>query len=145
MTRFIYDNFTKQYLEEVLSKLGEVEPSKKIISERLEIDVFFTPSPEKKERLSELGLLGKMLTNITLIEAYHNPVTKEEIMGCMGKLCLVCDEIFRTEKKEGNSQINWEELPYLWIITPTASRQILNFFRVIKDPSKWGEGIYILS
>ncbi|HEY9701251.1 MAG TPA: flagellar assembly protein H, partial [Allocoleopsis sp.] len=46
---------------------------------------------------------------------------------------------------EGNSQINWEELPYLWIITPTASRQILNFFRVIKDPSKWGEGIYILS
>jgi len=47
MTRFIYDQFTKQYIQELLRQLGQTETSKTMASERREIDIFFTPNPEK--------------------------------------------------------------------------------------------------
>jgi hypothetical protein len=77
MTRFIYDDFAKQFLEELLIKFGLVELSKKISSEVQEIDLFFTPFPEKKAKLIKLGLLGKIAQTPAIIEPYHNPVTKQ--------------------------------------------------------------------
>ncbi|MDJ1180250.1 hypothetical protein PJF56_15405, partial [Roseofilum sp. BLCC_M91] len=41
VTRFIHDQFAKQYLNEMLSSFGTVETSKDVVSEVRQVDVFF--------------------------------------------------------------------------------------------------------
>ena len=43
MTRFPYDRFAKDYLQELLSPLGSVETSKDVAGEVREIDIYFAP------------------------------------------------------------------------------------------------------
>ncbi|WP_293059056.1 hypothetical protein [Okeania sp. SIO2B3] len=48
MTRFIHDQFAKDYLEELLSQLGECQIPLEIRSEVRQVDVFFVPSTQPK-------------------------------------------------------------------------------------------------
>lgn len=77
MTRFIYDEFSKDYLDELLSKFGEVKSGRVVASERREIDVYFEPYSEAMPE--SYGLLGKMASQICIFEPYHNAVTPEQI------------------------------------------------------------------
>jgi hypothetical protein len=66
MTRFIHDQFAKDYLEELLSCLGEVQTARTVRGEVREIDVWFFPrSPSEKNR-ENLGLLGKLASKSCL-------------------------------------------------------------------------------
>ncbi|HBE31387.1 MAG TPA: flagellar assembly protein H, partial [Cyanobacteria bacterium UBA11368] len=82
MTRFIYDQFAKDYLSELLSPLGAVIPSRDVASEVREIDVYFTPSTPTSDYVENLGLLGKMATTAALFEPFRNPVTVSEVRSC---------------------------------------------------------------
>ncbi len=66
MTRFIHDQFAKDYLEELLSSLGAN---------------ILDNNPREL-----LGLLGKMAINPCLFEPFRNPVTATEIRTCLLKL-----------------------------------------------------------
>jgi hypothetical protein len=44
MTRQIHDQFTEEYLEELLGSLGTIKKSKKVKSEVQDIDVWFEPA-----------------------------------------------------------------------------------------------------
>ncbi len=46
MTRFIHDQFAKDYLEELLKPYGEVKASSRVAGEVREIDVLFSPVQE---------------------------------------------------------------------------------------------------
>jgi hypothetical protein len=63
MTRFIHDQFAKQYLTELLTPYGQVETSKDITAEVRQIDVLFIPSPEAVANLATLGLLEHRFIN----------------------------------------------------------------------------------
>jgi hypothetical protein len=66
MTRFIHDQFAKDYLEELLSCLGEVQTARTVRGEVREINVWFFPrSPSEKNR-ENLGLLGKLASKSCL-------------------------------------------------------------------------------
>ncbi|MGK7926059.1 MAG: hypothetical protein AB4290_12580 [Spirulina sp.] len=69
MTRFIHDQFAKQYLRELLSSLGRVESSKDIHPESRQIDLLFTPSPSGTEERENLGLLGKLTVTPACLDA----------------------------------------------------------------------------
>ncbi len=58
MTRFIHDQFSKDYLEMLLSAYGSSTSGQSIRSEIREIDVFFSPS-QSQLSLSLLGVLGQ--------------------------------------------------------------------------------------
>jgi len=60
MTKFPHDQFAKEYLQELLSPLGEVETSKDVTAEVREIDIWFQPTSFEGEYIQSLGLLGKM-------------------------------------------------------------------------------------
>ena len=127
MTRFIHDQFAKQYLTELLTPYGEVETSKDITAEVRQIDVLFIPSPQPTQSLEILGLLGRMATNYAIFEPFRNPVSKSEIRSCMGKLFDVHADSER-QAKRNDTRINETALPQLWIFTPTASVEILAEF-----------------
>ena len=80
MTRFIHDQFAKDYLETLLSTIGKVESPKRVAGEARQIDVAFVPSSAEGDRCAvadraALGLLGKMATTAAIFEPFRNPVT----------------------------------------------------------------------
>ena len=60
MTRFIHDQFAKDYLEELLKPFGQVEAPSHLAGEIREIDVLFSPVSTQTADIEILGLLGKL-------------------------------------------------------------------------------------
>jgi hypothetical protein len=83
LTRFIWDKFSKDFLETLLSPYGTVVVSKEITSKIKEIDVYFAPN--KAEIPSQLGLLGKLCQTTCLLEPYRNPITFDGLSDCLSK------------------------------------------------------------
>lgn len=144
MTRFIYDQFAKDYLEELLSILGEVQAPREVRGEVRQIDVWFVPQPEKQANAEVLGLLGRLATTPALFEPFRNPATPDEICSCLLKLLQVRGESQR-EAHRNKTRISEADYPKLWILTPTASEATLNGFRAILDESNPIAGIYFLA
>ncbi|MBW4601263.1 MAG: DUF4351 domain-containing protein [Calothrix sp. FI2-JRJ7] len=143
MTRFPYDEFAKDYLKELLSSIGNVDPSRKVASEIQEIDVYYTLDPqgaidEQKKRI--LGLLGRFATTAAIFEPFRNAATPSEIRGCTNKLFDIFAEIERKAKREKTKVIE-AELPRLWILSPTASKSLLKGFGAKLD-EEWINGVY---
>ncbi len=144
MTRFAHDQFAKDILDETLGYLGGVNPNQKVPAEVREIDIYFTPNPEKSgfdEYREKLGLLGKMAGTPALFEPFRNPVTVEKVFSCLNKLLDVRADLARQTKRENPI---YNEAPWLWILTPTASDNLLNGFNITTERENWGEGIYFL-
>jgi hypothetical protein len=130
----------KDYLETFLSSSGDVKTSLDVTAKTQEIDVYFRPtSPEMPP---ELGLLGKLAQTPCLLEPYRNPVTIEGILACLSKLFTVREQLQR-EAHRNQQPLLAENIPRLWILTPTASQRIITAFSALNHPD-WGEGIYFL-
>lgn len=143
MTRFPYDQFTKNYFKELLSSSGKVETSRKVAAEIKEIDVYFAPSPQESQEREKLGLLGKFAATSAVFEPFRNAVTREEVRSSLNKLFDIFAELER-EAKRNETRIVEEELPFLWILSPTASEAQLEGFRAILDSENWLPGVYLL-
>lgn len=142
MTRFIHDQFAKDYLEELLKSYGKVEASSRVAGEVREIDVLFTPFPEQNADIESLGLLGKLATTPAIFEPYRNPASTEEICDCLYKLLQVRGA-FKREAKRNETKIIENNLPKLWILTPTASKNLLSGFNATLKADSL-PGIYYL-
>jgi len=144
MTQFPHDQFAKQHLEELLSSIGEVKAPREVRGEIRQIDVWFSPQPQLQGNLKELGLLGRLATTSALFEPYRNPITPDEIDSCLLKLLEVKAEI-RREARRNKTHISMDDYPKLWILTPTASQNILNGFGATLDEENWCSGIYFFN
>jgi hypothetical protein len=141
LTRFIYDEFSKDYLEMLFSDYGLAEAGKTVASEVLEIDVYF--SPNSPEPLPNLGLLGRFAQTRALFEPYRNPVTLDQILDCLGKLIAV-RQALRREANRQNQKLETAREPRLWILTPTASQRIITSIEGKLKP-EWEEGVYFMA
>ncbi|MEQ8959598.1 MAG: hypothetical protein RLP02_17025, partial [Coleofasciculus sp. C2-GNP5-27] len=145
MTRQPHDQFAKQYLEELLSSLGTVETSHDVSSEVRQIDIWFVPAPSPSTDSENLGLLGKMATTACLFEPFRNAPTPGEVRSCMSKLHSVEAELLRKARRERRS-LSEDELPLLWILSPSCSQRLLNGFDAkLNQKENWGEGVYFLA
>ncbi|BAZ50273.1 hypothetical protein NIES4103_28890 [Nostoc sp. NIES-4103] len=142
MTRFIHDEFAKDYLEELLKNYGEVKSSQKISGEIKEIDVVFTPAKQQTSNLHILGLLGRFAENPALIEPFRNPTSTDEICDCVLKL-LEVKALLRREAKANQTKLQDAEIPKLWILTPTISKTILSSFGTTQK-TDWLSGVHFL-
>ncbi|MEM9539571.1 MAG: hypothetical protein AAGA60_08670 [Cyanobacteria bacterium P01_E01_bin.42] len=140
MTRFIHDQFAKQYLSELLSPLGKVETSKTIHSEAREIDLLFIPSSQMQQR-NNLGLLGRLTKTTTLFEPFRNPVTATDVRTCAMKLFALVAEAER-EAKRNKRSLKEEQLPQLWLLTPTVSASFRQRFHFLPSTDHEETGIY---
>jgi hypothetical protein len=144
MTRFPHDQFAKDFLESLLSPLGQVQTSLKISGEVREVDVYFIPDP-KLSPVQELGILAECAKNAVIFEPYRNSVKVPQIRACMSKLYDLHSYLLREAKIQSQPELGDDVLPNLWILTPTLSPQILEGLGAKLDLDKWGEGVYLLS
>jgi hypothetical protein len=142
MTRFIHDQFSKDYLEELLKPFGKVQAPSRVAAEVKEIDVLFSPTPIQTAKLTILGILGRMATTPAIFEPFRNPVSIDEIIDCISKLSEVKSAIQR-EAKRTKTKISDSEIPQLWILTPTASKNIISGYGG-EQKLDWGNGVYFL-
>ena len=142
MTRFVYDQFYKDYLDGFLNKCGSVEIDKRVSSEVKQIDVWFVPNPDLSAHRSTLGFLGRMAATRSIFEPFHSPATPGEICDCMVKLRYVCNQEQR-EANRSRRQVAWQDFPRLWVLTPTASKGLLSGLNAKLDKS-WESGVYTL-
>jgi hypothetical protein len=145
VTQFPHDRFAKEFLEELLSPLGTVETGKDVPAEVREIDVFFQPTAVNSEYVQTLGLLGKMAGTVALIEPFRNAVNPEGIFSCVSKLLDKRGEALRKASRD-QQRLDSNQLPFLWILTPTASENLLNSFgfRIPEESENWERGVYFL-
>lgn len=143
MTRFIHDQFAKDYLEELLKPYGEVQAASQVAGEIREIDVLFTPFPNQTTNVELLGLLGKLATTPAIFEPFRNPAGTEEICDCLLKSLEVRGALRRAAKREQTNKTKIE-IPKLWILTPTASKNIISGFSETTKPDSL-PGIYYLA
>jgi hypothetical protein len=143
MTRFIHDQFAKDYLEELLKDYGQVKPSEKVSTEIKEIDVLFTPSAQQTSNLEVLGLLGRFAEYPAILEPFRNPASTDEICDCILKL-LEVKAVLRREAKVDKTKLQEEKIPKLWVLTPTISEPKLSSFGAMQK-SGWLPGVYFLA
>ena len=129
MSEFPHDQFAKDYLTELLSTIGKATPNKLVRSERREGDVWFERDrtlsiAEQKKRL---GLMGQLLTHDSLIEIFRDPASEFEFRSCKGKLIDIEGRLVRAAARR-DEKVVVETLPHLWLIMPTASKEIRQGF-----------------
>ncbi len=84
MTRFVWDKFSKDYLETFLSPYGEVKTGLDVTSETQEIDVWFIPKTSKIP--AQLGLLGRGGTRNRAIDQLESLPTNDPLKSATLKL-----------------------------------------------------------
>ena len=141
MTRFIHDQFAKDYLEELLTPYGTLQSPRRVAGEVRQIDLWFSPNPECPLSPAPLGLLARTLHSPAIFEPYRNPVTADEIRDCLLKLLVLSAEVRREARRQQTSLADSDQ-PRLWILTPTASDPLLASFSATLDVENWGDGIY---
>lgn len=60
MTRFIHDQFSKDFLESLLAPYGAIKAPSRVAAEVKMIDILFTPTVLQNPELAPLGLLGSL-------------------------------------------------------------------------------------
>ncbi|MTJ10015.1 DUF4351 domain-containing protein [Anabaena sp. UHCC 0204] len=142
MTRFIHDQFAKDYLEELLKPFGKVEAPSRVSGEAREIDVSFSPFSVQNANIKVLGLLGTIAATPAIFEPFRNPASKEEICSCILKL-LEIRGAFQRQANRQKTTVTELDIPKLWIITPTASTKLLSGFGTIQKVD-WLPGVHFL-
>ncbi|GAA6620536.1 flagellar assembly protein H [Scytonema sp. NUACC26] len=143
MTRTPFDQFSKQFLEELLTLVGEVKPTLEVPGEPRFVDIWFAPFPQPTVNRQTLGLLGLIATTCCLLEPFRNQPSFTEVRNCLLKLFLLQADFQRQAKRERQT-IPEAELPQLWILAPSASDNLVNTFRALVNDT-WGEGIYLFA
>lgn len=142
MTRFIHDQFAKDYLEQLLTPYGEVQAPRRVAGEVRQIDVYFIPKPQPSNIPATLGLLGQLVTTPSLLEPFRNAASAIEICDCLLKLLEVRGDLQR-QANRNKTRILESDLPKLWILTPTASAQLLSGFGA-NPKNDYLPGIYFM-
>jgi Domain of unknown function (DUF4351) len=142
MTKNIFDQFSKQFLEEVLAPLGSIETSHEVSGEPQLVDVYFVPNPQPTNPPTVLGLLGRIAQIPCLLEPYRNQPSADDIRSCLLKLFQVHGD-YRRQSRRNDEPLLEAELPYLWILASSASENLWESFGAYPY-ADWGEGVYFL-
>lgn len=127
-------------MQEFLSDFGTVETEFEIAGEVHSVDVHFVPNPDSLP--APIGHLGRMIAETCLIEAFRNAVSGMELCNCRTKSNLLGNRLFSQAKRE-KYKFRFADRPFLWIITPTLSKQMQKEYSMCLR-ADWGEGIYFL-
>jgi hypothetical protein len=143
MTLKFYSQFTKEYLQELLSPLGSIEVSPDIASQQQRAIILFFPTLIPLPSNPDLGLLSSIVQGDCSLEVYSHPIDETEVLNCIRKLFSVFS-VLQSRAEAESKTLNENELPSLWILVPSANKALLNGFGAQLKPQNWPCGVYFL-
>ena len=131
MSQFPHDDFAKAYLPELLRPIGTAIPNHPLKAGSRFADLWFVRSNIiNPEDLHTLGLIATLLTRDALIEVFRNAATRIEIRASQSKLSYQeIDQI--NQAKRADKKLTEADLPWLWLIMPTASKRLIKTFSIV--------------
>jgi len=88
-------------------------------------------------------MAAKLAASSALLEPFRNAVSPKELVSCCCKLNSFRDKIER-EAKRKKKKISEAELPFLWIISPTFSEELIKRCCAVPDKENYPKGVYLL-
>ena len=140
MAKNPFDQFSKQFFEAFLSPYGEVRINYEVPGESRYVDIFFTPSQDITTIPESLGILRRIASRPCLIEPFRNQPKLREVSSCVSKLLFVQLD-FERQAQRNQKTLSEEELPLVWILTPTTSDNFLETYGATLR-SDWLDGMY---
>jgi len=142
-TKNPHDSFAKDYLEELLSPIGKVTVSREIKDQPNQFDVLFIPYSSPSPLPAPIGLLSALASQTAIIEVYRNQPNDKKVRNCLKKLYMYFSELNRKAGKDDNDETDDPSgLGKLWIVTTTASQNLLNDFGATLDSEINCPGVY---
>ncbi|MCY7323666.1 MAG: flagellar assembly protein H [Phormidesmis sp. CAN_BIN36] len=136
MTQIPFDQLAKEYLQELLMPLGQVERSFEVPGEPKFIDVWFQPAISNATPPDDLTLLERIALTPCSFEPFRNPPSRQEFRRCLQKLLWVQDAELRRD-----DNIPDAKLPMLWVLASSVSKPILEEAKA-EEKDDWLPGIY---
>jgi hypothetical protein len=141
MTETAHNTFAKDLLGTLLQPLGKVEIDLEAITDRSTLEVHFIPAETAPDD-PILKLVRKCAAHGAAFEAFQSPIEDFEYRYTLRRIFNVHAEVADKALLANQRRPKTNDLPRLWIITPTWSEQN------IKDTNsqcseEWGQGIYL--
>jgi hypothetical protein len=143
MTQKFYNQFVSQYLKQLLSPLGSVEVRQQITDGDRRGIILFFPGLTTQIQIQNLGLVAKITQTDCSIEVHSEQVDEAEVLTCIHKLFAVFSDLQCQTKRESKT-LDEENLPYLWILSPSTSENLLKGIGAKLDLENWPAGVYFL-
>ncbi len=115
-----HDQLAKRILEQALQKVGTVSRQHEVSPDALYVDLWFIPDPEAAAERGRLGLLGEMVSEPCLLEAFSRPPGLAQLYGCLEKQLALRRHLHGT--KSGHKP------PMLWMLS--AGKPVTLFSRL---------------
>jgi hypothetical protein len=131
-----FDQLAKQYLEDILTPIGQVTCNLEIPGESKFVDVFFNPTQPPP---MDLGLLGRIIQTPCSLEPFRNAPSRQEIRTCWMKLLWLQEN----ERRKAKRRIPEPHLPQLWILASKISQPVLREAGAQPHPD-WPIGCYFM-
>ena len=106
-----------------------------------EVDVFFVADPEAKRDRTALGLLGILAGDRAIFEPFRNAVQPKQVRSCIQKFYQIQANEERKANRD-NTPIAEDAVITGWILTPTASAALLDYFGAKEDTNLGVKGVY---
>jgi hypothetical protein len=133
MTQIPFDQLAKEFLQELLTPLGNVERSFEVPGEPKFIDVWFQPTAPKT---TPATLLERITATPCSFEPFRNVPTRQDLRRCLLKLLWVQESELRKD-----ATISEAQLPMLWVLASSISQPVLEDAKAEVRPD-WLPGIY---
>jgi hypothetical protein len=146
-----YDQLAKQIGKGALDPSGRTIVQREIARDAQHADIFHDPDPTKTEeraRLGLLGLLGRLVETVCLLEIFSHPLAAPELRACLAKHFAYWEERARkmraTNSKRRDKQLPPEPLvePFLWILAAEVSAPMRRLLKLEPAPS-FPPGVYL--
>jgi hypothetical protein len=135
MTQIPFDQLAKEFLQELLIPLGQVERSFEVPGEPKFIDVWYQPLSTAPPSAGAT-LLERIAHTPCSFEPFRNPPSRQEIRRCLLKLLWVQESELRKDETIAD-----ENLPMLWVLASSVAKPVLEEAKA-EISEAWLPGIY---
>jgi hypothetical protein len=143
-----FDQVAKKVGKGALDASGVTLIQHEISRDAQHADLLHEPDPTRDAERARLGLLGRMVATLCLIEVFGHTPDGREFRACLAKHFSYWEERERKTRaqnkrhKEQHQPPETLRAPFLWIIAATASSTMLRTLK-LEPASGWPPGVYL--
>jgi hypothetical protein len=137
--RHRFDQIGKKILREALTPSGEVKTQLEVpTADAQAVDTWFEPAAEREAERQRAGLLGRMASQPTLFEPFHDTPGVDDFRDCLRKQLTLDHARVLEARKRAEPRPSF---PQLWVLSTGRPESVLVGFG-LRAMAGWPAGFY---